>query len=140
MAEALAVVAVVASIVQLVDFSNRVVRRLDEFYSIAGEIPESFRQFKTELALLGTTLQQIKEAIDANVAGWQEQVAQLDAILAKTLPEITDSWRERGKKALVSLHHNAKFESITKILRNHVGILTLYYAAASSTLQPFTGR
>jgi hypothetical protein len=149
MAEALAVVAVVASIVQLVDFSNRVVRRLDKFHSIAGEILKSFRQVKTELPLLGTTLQQIKEAIDANlvadgsktallpvVAGCQEQVTQLNAILAKTLPEITDSWRKRGKKGL---HHDAKVESITKILRNHIGILTFYYAAALSTLQPLTG-
>jgi hypothetical protein len=153
MAEALAVVAVVASIVQLVDFSNRVVRRLNEFHSIAGEIPKSFCQVKTELPLLGTTLQQIKEAIDANlvadgsktallpvVAGCQEQVAQLDAILAKTLPEISDSWRRRGKKALVSLHHDSKVESITKILRNYIGILTFYCAAASSKLQPLTGR
>jgi hypothetical protein len=153
MAEALAVVAVVASIVQLVDFSNRVVRRLNEFHSVAGEIPKSFRQVKTELPLLGTTLQQIKEAIEADlvvdgsktallpiVAGCQEQVAQLDAILAKTLHTITDSWQKRGKKALVSLHHDTKVESITKILRNHIGILTFYYAAASSTLQPLTGR
>jgi hypothetical protein len=153
MAEALAVVAVVASIVQLVDFSNRVVRRLNEFHSVAGEIPKSFRQVKTELPLLGTTLQQIKEAIEADlvvdgsktailpiVAGCQEQVAQLDAILAKTLHTITDSWQKRGKKALVSLHHDTKVESITKILQNHIGILTFYYAAASSTLQPLTGR
>jgi hypothetical protein len=153
MAEALAVVAVFASIVQLVDFSNRVVRRLDEFHSTAGEIPKSFRQVKTELPLLRTTLQQIKEAIDAKlvadgsktallpvVAGCQEQVAQLDAILAKTLPEIIDSWRKRGKKALASLYHDAKVESITNILRNHIGILTFYYAAALSTLQPLTGR
>ena len=111
MAEALAVVAVVASIVQLVDFSNRVVRRLDEFHSVAGEIPKSFRQVKTELTLLGTTLQQIKEAIDADlvtdrsktallpvVAGCQEQVAQLDAILAKTLHKSpTTGGKEAGK-------------------------------------------
>jgi hypothetical protein len=130
------------------------VRRLNEFHSVAGEIPKSFRQVKTELPLLGTTLQQIKEAIDADlvadgsktallpvVAGCQEQVAQLDAILAKTLPELTDSWRKRGRKVLVSvLHHDAKVESITKILRNHIRIVTFYYAAASSTLQPLTGR
>lgn len=89
----------------LVARTQEVVRRLNEFHSIAGEIPKSFRQVKTELPLLGTTLQQIKEAIDADlvadgsktallpvITGCQEQVAQLDAILAKTLPEITDNW------------------------------------------------
>jgi hypothetical protein len=153
MAEALAVVSIVASIVQLVDFSNRVVRRLNEFHCIAGEIPKSFCQVKTELPLLGTTLQQMKGAIDADlvadgskttllpvITGCYEQVAQLDAILTKTLPESNDGWRKRGTKAIVSLHHDAKIESITRIMRNHIGSLTFYCVAVSSTLQPLTGR
>ncbi|ORY14383.1 hypothetical protein BCR34DRAFT_560322 [Clohesyomyces aquaticus] len=151
MAEALAVVGVVASIVQLVDFSTRVVSRLDEFYSVAKEVPKSFRDIKTELPLLATTLEQLKGAIDSTsiadgskkalvpvITGCNEQVAQLDAILEKTLPETKDSWRTKGKKAIVSLHHDAKVESITRTLRNYIGILTFYYAAASSTLKPLT--
>jgi hypothetical protein len=153
MAEALAIVGVVASIVQLVDFSTRLVSRLEEFHSNAGEVPKSFRHIKAELPLLNTTLQRIKEAIDAGsvaegtkkallpvIAGFQEQVAQLDIILAKTLPETNDSWRQRSKKAIVSLSQDAKVKSITKILRNYIRILTFYYVAASSTLQPLRGR
>lgn len=153
MAEALATVSVVSSIVQLVDFSTRVVCRLEDFHSSAGEIPKSFRHIKTELPLLQTTFQQIKETIDAGpvadgaskallpvIAGCQEQIAQLDAILAKVLPEINDSWRKRGKKVILSLHQDSKVESITNILRNYIGILTFYYAAVSSTLESFTGR
>ncbi|KAF2728034.1 hypothetical protein EJ04DRAFT_569878 [Polyplosphaeria fusca] len=151
MAETLAVVGVVASIVQLVDFSTRVVSRLDEFYSVAKEIPRSFRHVKTELPLLTITLEQLKGAIDTTsvadgsrkallpiIVGCNEQVAQLDAILKKTLPETNDSWRTKSKKAAVSLHNDAKVESTTKALRNYVGVLTFYYAAASSTLQPLT--
>jgi hypothetical protein len=153
MAEALVVVAVVASIVQLVDFSTRVVFRLDEFCSVAKEVPKSFRHVKTELPLLATTLAQLKEAINSTsvadgstkalvpvIAGCNEQVAQLDAILKKTLPEANDSLRIKGKKTIVSLHYDPKVESITKTLRNYVRILTFYYAAASSTLQPLTGK
>jgi len=153
MAEALAVVGVVASIVQLVDFSTRVVSRLDEFYSVTKEVPKSFRDIKTELPLLATTLEQLKVAIDSTsiadgskkalipvITGCNEQVAQLDAILEKTLPKTKDSWRTKGKKAIVSLHHDTKVESITRTLRNYIGILTFYNAAASSTLQPLTGR
>ncbi|MBK5652918.1 MAG: NACHT domain-containing protein, partial [Rhizobium sp.] len=153
MAEALAVVGVVASIVQLVDFSTRVLSRLDEFYSVTKEVPKSFRDIKTELPLLATTLEQLKGAIDSTsiadgskralvpvITGCNEQVAQLDAILEKTLPKPKDSWRTKGKKAIGSLHHDAKVESITRTLRNYIGILTFYYAAASSTLQPLTGR
>jgi Cdc6-like AAA superfamily ATPase len=153
MAEALAVVGVVASIVQLIDFSTRVVSRLDEFYSVAKEVPKSFRHIKTELPLLATTLAQLKEAIDATsvadgskkalapvIAGCNEQVAQLDAILKKTLPETSDSLHIKGKKVIVSLHYDPKVDSITKSLRSYVGILTFYYSATSSTLQPLTGR
>jgi len=153
MAEALAVVGVVANIVQLVDFSSKVVCRLDEFHSVAGEIPKSFRQLKTELPLLGTTLQQMKGAVDADlvpdgsktallpvIVGCHKQIAQLDAILTKTLPESNDGWRKKSTKAMVSLHQDAKIESITKILRHHIGSLTFYCAAVSSTLQPLTGR
>ncbi|KAF2734854.1 hypothetical protein EJ04DRAFT_563839 [Polyplosphaeria fusca] len=151
MAETLAVVGVVANIVQLVDFCTRVVSRLDEFYSVAKEIPKSFRHVKTELPLLTTTLEQLKGAIDTTsvadgskkallpvIVGCNEQVAQLDAILKKTLPETNDSWRTKSKKAVVSLHNDAKVESTTKALRNYIGVLTFYYAAASSTLQPLT--
>ncbi|KAH7386811.1 hypothetical protein DE146DRAFT_759229 [Phaeosphaeria sp. MPI-PUGE-AT-0046c] len=151
MAEALAIVSVVASIIQLVDFSTKVISRLDDFYAVAKEVPKVFRHVRTELPLLATTLAQLKEAIDTTsvadgstkalvpvIAGCNEQITQLDAILEKTLPEASDSFRIKGKKAMVSLHYDSKMESITKVLRNYVGILTFYYAAASSTLQPLT--
>jgi prefoldin subunit 5 len=153
MAEALAAVAVVASIVQLVDFSTRVVSRLDEFYAVTREVPKSFRHVKTELPLLAATLAQLKEAIDTTsvaqglttalvpvIAGCNEQVEQLDDILRNMLPEASDSWRIKGKKVIVSLGHDSKVESIMKTLENYIRILTFYYAAASSTLQPLTGR
>jgi Cdc6-like AAA superfamily ATPase len=153
MAEALAVVSVVASIIQLLDFSTKVVSRLNEFYSVAKEVPKSFRHVKTELPLLATTLAQLKDALDTTsavdgatkalvpvIAGCAEEVEKLDAILKNVLPKNNDSLRIKGKKAIVSLHMDHKVQSITETLRNYVAILTFYYAAASSTLQPLTGR
>jgi KaiC/GvpD/RAD55 family RecA-like ATPase len=150
MAEGLAAVGVVASIVQLVDFSARVIHRLEEFHSDAGELPKSLRHINTELPVLSTTLQNIGRDIKANlgdtgtrdalipvVDGCQEQIAQLDAILARTLPTTKDSWRTKGKKAIISLHQEDK---ITKILRNYISTLTFYHTAASSTLQPLRGE
>jgi N-terminal domain on NACHT_NTPase and P-loop NTPases len=111
MAEALAAVGVVASIVQLVEFSSKILHRLDEFRSSAGEVPKSFRHIRAELPVLQDTLRQTKEAIDAGsvedrtkktllpaIQGCQDQIEQLDAILAKTLPESSDSRRTRGKR------------------------------------------
>ncbi|KAF2681949.1 hypothetical protein K458DRAFT_75668 [Lentithecium fluviatile CBS 122367] len=151
MAEALATVGVVASIVQLVDFSARVVGRLEQFHSSVGEVPKSLRHINTELPVLSTTLHQIRQAIEVDsvgngtrdalvpvIDGCQEQIEQLDAILEKTLPVINDSWRTKSKKAIVSLHQDDKVENITKILRNYIATLTFYLAAVSSTLQPLT--
>jgi len=141
MAEALAVVGIVASIVQLVDFSSKILSHLDEF-----------RHIKVELPLLQDAFRLIKEAIDAGsvengtkrallpaIQGCREQVAELDAILAKTLPETGDSWHTRGKKAILSLNQDHRVESISKILRGYIGTLTFYYTVASSSFQPLTG-
>lgn len=150
MAETLAAV---ASIVQLVDVSSRLVRRLEQFHSDTGEVPKSLRHISTELPVLSTTLHRIRQAVEADLVddgtkevlipvidGCREQIEQLNAILAKTLPATNDSWRTKSKKAIVSLHQDDKVESITKILRNYIATLTFYHAAASSTLQPLTGE
>jgi hypothetical protein len=65
MAEALAVVGIVANIIQLVDFGSRVLKRLEEYQSKLGEIPEAFRYIKAELPVLLDALRQTKAAIDA---------------------------------------------------------------------------
>lgn len=153
MAEALAAVGVVASIIQLVDFSAKVVHRLEQFHSDAGEIPKSLRYVNAELPVLGSTLDRIRQAIEADsvdkatsgaltsvINGCQEQINELDAILTRTLPATNDSWRTKSKKAIVSLHQDDKVESITKILRNYVATLTFYCTALSSTLQPLTSE
>jgi N-terminal domain on NACHT_NTPase and P-loop NTPases len=152
MAEAMAVVGFVASIIQLVDFSSKVLERLEEFQADLGDIPRSLRYLKAELPVLQDTLQQTKEAIQAGsvreetkkalipvIEGCTEQIGLLDTILVKIMPAPTDSRLKRGTKAILSLHQEAKIESIMKILRNYVGTLTFYYVAISSTLQPLTG-
>jgi N-terminal domain on NACHT_NTPase and P-loop NTPases len=111
MAEALAAVGVAASIVQLVDFSSKILHRLDEFRSSVGEVPKSFRHIRAELPVLQDSLRQIKEAIDAGsvedrtkktlmpaIQGCQDQIEQLDAVLAKTLPESSTAGGQEAKR------------------------------------------
>jgi predicted house-cleaning noncanonical NTP pyrophosphatase (MazG superfamily) len=52
MVEALAVVGIVANIIQLVDFGSRVLKRLEEYRSELGDILEAFRHIKIELPVL----------------------------------------------------------------------------------------
>jgi hypothetical protein len=152
MAETIAIVGIVASIVQLVDFSSKVLHRLNDFQSHLDDVPESFRHIKTELPLLLTTLQRTKEALDAGavddhtkrallavIAGCREQIKSLDDVLIKTLPVTGESWSKKSRKAVSSLYQDSKVEKIATTIRNYVQTLTYYHAAASSKLQPLAG-
>ncbi|PVH90870.1 hypothetical protein DM02DRAFT_620815 [Periconia macrospinosa] len=149
MAEALAVVGIVASIIQLVDFGSRVLKRLEEYQSELGDIPEAFRHIKTELPVLLDALRQTKATIGAGsvqdeskkallpaVEGCTVQIKALDDIIAKALPASGDSWARRRRKALGSLRYDAKVEKITAVVRGYIQTLT-YHAATS--LRPLTG-
>jgi hypothetical protein len=152
MAEALAVAAVVASIVQLVDFGSKVSHRLNDFQSSLGEIPKTFKHVKDELPILLETLDQTKVAVEKGsikqetkkalllvVNGCQTQITLLDDLIGRSLPQEEDSWRKKTGKAILSLRQDAKVAKITAILRTHIQSLTNYRVAASSTLQTANG-
>src|SRR5208282_6588467 len=61
MAEALGIISLVSSIVQIVDFGSKIVHRLNEFNSSLNEVPTSFRDVKIELPLLVDTLKRTKK-------------------------------------------------------------------------------
>lgn len=155
MAEAFAAVGIAASIVQLVDFGSKILRRLSEFQSALEEVPSTFRHLKAELPLLLDTLQQTKGEIDTDsireetriallpvIEGCRVEIESLDALLTKTLPTPSDSWKTKSKKAIFSLAQDAKVEKITSAIRNYIQTLTHYHAhaAASCARQPLTGR
>lgn len=144
MAEAIVIVSAVASVVQLFDFSSRIVRRLEEFRAAAGEVPNSFRQISTELPVLSIALQELNEALDRHslprefedalclvLSECRQQMKELDSILSKLLYDDKDSWHKRGKKAIESLRCDGKVEVIRKSLSSYIAILTFYCAAAS---------
>jgi hypothetical protein len=65
MAEAVAVLGLVSAIVQLVDFSSKVIHRLHEFTSATTDVPDSFQSIKVQLPLFVTTLQRVQAQADA---------------------------------------------------------------------------
>jgi len=147
MADPLAVVSVVASIIQLVDFGTRVLKRLEEYQSNARQIPESFRHIKIELPILLDALRQTKAAIDSGsmhddtkkvlhaVEGCKTQIEDLDAIVMKVLPAPGDSRTIRSRKAFSSLRCDGKVKKITTIVRGYIQALTYHAATTSSILQ-----
>jgi hypothetical protein len=154
MAEAaFGIVAIVSSIVQLVDFTSKVVSRLHEFQSGAKEAPKSLRHLSAELPLLEHSLNQIKVAIDRSVlsdacvtalqptiSGVDESLQEIDSILAKTLPKQGDGRARRAVKSVGSVWNDGNVEKIRSTLRGYMGTLTFYLVASTSTLQPLTSK
>ena len=146
MAEALAVVGVVSSIVGLVDFSSKVLHRLNEFQSSRGEIPESFKHIKEKLPILletlnqtklavekGSTKEETREALSSAVDGCQTQITLLNDLIGRSLPQEGDSWRKKASKAISSLRQDAKVTKITTTIRSHIQDLTNYLSASSAS-------
>ena len=148
MAEALAVVGVVSSIVQLVDFGAKVLHRLNDFQSSGRVIPKTFQHIKSQLPILLDTLEKTKVAVENGsireektkhallpvINGCREQVESLNDVIRRVLPLASDSWRKKTTKAVSSFRQDAKVAKSTAILKDHIQTLTYYHAANSSTL------
>jgi len=153
MAEGLAVVGIVSSIVQLVDFASKVLARLQSFQSGTTETPQAFGHFKAELPVLVQVLHNIETSINKGhfppksavaiapaVQGCQQCILKLDAILEKTLPKQTDSRTKKVLKSIGSVFKDEKIDGIRQSLHGYVWTLTFYFAASSSsTLQQLSG-
>lgn len=64
MADPLTVVGIIANIVQLVDFSTKVLSHLEDFQANLEEIPKAFRHIEAELLVLQDALKRTKDKID----------------------------------------------------------------------------
>lgn len=137
MAEAAAIIGLVASIASLVDVSAKVISRLHEFASKSSDIPESFRSLRIRLPLLTVTLQQIQSQAEAGrlpddvtkalkdvVNNTFEQVSTVQVCLSKVLPSDGASKLERALKALKSLAKEDKVkQALEKINENNNSLI-----------------
>ena len=139
MAEAAAIVGLVASIASLVDLSAKVVSRLREFTSKSSDIPESFRSLSIRLPLLTTALQNIQSQAEAGSlpedvtnnlkAVVDDTVKQTRAVqehLYKALPSSGDSKFGRAFKALRSVAKNDRIQKALEKIYKNVNILTFH--------------
>ena len=147
MAEALAVVGLVASIVQLVDFSGRLVDRLKEFQSATQDLPKAFQDISIQLPLLVNTLRRTQSQATAGhvssetagvlkpvVEGCLSRIRSLEEILAKALPTQESSAWERSFKALSSLRYDKAVLQISLALQSYVQYLTYHEASHKASI------
>jgi len=145
MAEPIAVVGVIASIGQLIDFSGRILCRFEEFQAAAGEIPKSFCQISIEIPLLKSALEDLNEALDRGsftaesedallpvLSGCRRQMGELDSILSKLVCDGSESWQKRVKKVIGSMRCETTVENIRNSLGSYIAFLTFHCAVTSS--------
>lgn len=129
-----------SNILQLLDFSIRIVSRLEDFREKHGHVPALFSNIRVRLPLLIDSLNRTKdstalgfvrtgqdEALAGVVDGCLAQVEQLNMILDKTLPAKGDSFITRNKKALQSLSKERVVEKIRNDLHDYIEALTLHH-------------
>ena len=123
MAEALAAIGLVGSIVQFISLGSKVAARLNEFQKSINDVPKVFGDIKIELPLLLDTLRKTKEQAESGsitlatqkavlpvVGGCIRQVELLDEVLNKVLVRTEDSSWQRSRKAL-SRYATCQFSS-----------------------------
>ena len=139
MAEAAAVIGLIASVASLIELTAKVVSRLHEFTSKSSEVPKSFRSLSTRLPLLTATLKHIQsqaeysrfpddvtKALKAVVDDTSKQVSDIQISLSKVLPSDGASKLERALKALKSLAKEDKIQRALEKIDGNNDILVLH--------------
>jgi N-terminal domain on NACHT_NTPase and P-loop NTPases/NB-ARC domain len=139
MAEAFAVIGIVASIAQLVDYGLKIIKRLDEFSSATTDLPESFRSVRVRLALIIETFQRVQAQAEADrisettanvlkpvVESSLDHTQELTKILDKAIPTGTYSTFDRRLQAVKSLAYDRKVQKIVDQLHSDIQILNFH--------------
>ncbi|EXJ80707.1 hypothetical protein A1O3_06991 [Capronia epimyces CBS 606.96] len=139
MAEAAAIIGLVASISSLIDLSSRVVSRLHEFTTRTSDIPESFRALSIRLPLLTATLERISfrtesdrlpqdvtQALKAVVDNTSEQVAVIQTCVSKIVPPVGASKVDRALKALKGLAKEEKMQQALEKIHKNIDTILLH--------------
>jgi hypothetical protein len=139
MAEAAAVVGLVASIASLVDLGVKIVSRINDFADSTSDIPKSFRSLADRLPLLNQTLRRIQTRAQAGYV--QEKVAKdldrlvnsilnqfsvLQGCLDRIVPAASASRIEKTLKGLQSLAKDEKVERAVEKIHNGIEVLVLH--------------
>ena len=145
MAEAVAVIGLVASIGSLIDLSLKIIARVSDFSKDTSDVPESFRSVADRLPLLNQTLQSIRKRADCGhiqesvakdlkklIDGILDQCAFLQVCFDSTVPTLDAS---RFKKALKGLHSLTKDEKVKQAIEKiHKGIDVLVLHQTTSSV------
>jgi N-terminal domain on NACHT_NTPase and P-loop NTPases len=147
MAEAVAVISLLSSIIQLVDFGTKLIDRLDEFVSATEDVPLSFRSIKSQLPLAIITLRRVEEQarsgrvsdVDAQalkpvIDNSLDETKKLTGFLDSAVPAGSFSTFQKRLQALKSLRYDKKVQKCAERLQANVQVLIFHQTTNHSDL------
>lgn len=142
MAEAIAAIGLVHTIIDLAEFGRKVVKRLNEFKNNVQDLPEAFQHIGNQLPILMRIANSLEErakngdfAPDAQkdleqvVQALKKELLDLDALLAKILPSARASTWEKGVKAVKSIKAQKSVDSYSTVIQTYVQTLSNFQVA-----------
>jgi len=149
-AEALAVVGIIANILQLVDFSIDVYERAKAFGHDTNKLPKAFRDVSVVLPLIKSSVEHTKSRMDEEplddrscqglmvlLKSCEEKITELKGIFVKVLPAKSASKLRYGIQAMKSIRHDKDVESLHKSLTSFIQALTYYHSSRSLSAVQF---
>jgi len=145
-AEALLVIGIIANVVQLVDFTSKIVGRVKDSAQDGHSIPKAFRNIQVTLPLLASTLSKTEDQIKAGKVDertckalrpvlevCEAQMNELKAIFVQALPAEGASRWTRGWKAISSVGKDKKVDDIARSLSELRSTLIHYHVTNLAT-------
>lgn len=145
-AEALLVIGIIANVLQLVDFSCKVIDRTQGFKNQATEVPECFRDVKAIVPVICNTLHKIQKTIESGnvpeetcchlkavACRCEKKMTELHSIFKETLPKDGASVWSMGMKALLSTRQDKRVKTLVDEISRDVQALSFYQVAEGAT-------
>lgn len=142
MAEAIAVIGFLASLVELIRLGGAVVSRVVEYQSTGRTLPKAFRSVESEMPLVLDALNKINLAAESKAVDQEtlrvlkpvlrnchETVGSISGIVTKAAPLGEGTYVERGFKAISSLRLEKEMEKEMAILKKQLALLSFHAAA-----------
>ena len=145
MAEAIAVLGLLASSAQVIDYSALVVRRLHDFMTNVKELPSCFIHINNQLPMLVGIVKSLQKRVSDGdfapesqhdlervIGALDQELKSLDAVLCKILPSVRASTWEKGIKAVKSLSAQKSVENFASVIQDYVISLNAFQIAHNS--------
>ena len=145
MAEAVALLGLISSIAQVIDFSTRVVKRLDEFMTNVKDLPQYFQHISNQLPIVIDVVKNLQRRVGSGdfdsetqmdlervIKALDKELEALDALFYSILPSAQASTWGKSVKAVTSVKAQKGAEYHASVIQGYLNSLNAFQIAHSS--------